>query len=580
MRLFVVALAALCAALATSASAFADVKVTDHPYVRHDGGTDAVIQACSDDAPGPAAGGERQANEPSAAIKPDEPSFIVASANDYCTVPNTADAWQGIYVSRDGGASWLDSLLPGYPGDTSVNNSPLQTNSGDPLVDWDLDGHLYAGGISFNRTVSRGSSFPANGLLYAATFERDAGAPLGIRYLRTVVVSQGVPANFLTFGGRFNDRPNMKVDDWASSPCANNVYMSWTLFPAAGRNQILFARSTDHGQSFSHPIKLETGPASVQGSDIGVGPNGEIYVTWRTFVFNPVFPTTQIMFVKSTDCGRTFSSPQPITSSLIPSDRRDLYVNDGSARDCGDGAFLCVSNFVFHRISTITSVTVAPDGAVYATWSQVNPVAPNDDTYTPDGQSQAVFANSTNGGASWSAPAPIDAQAVGHQFWPDITVDKVTGELSVIFMDSRTDPSPYSPYRPPGNEADATSPCQDSNGVGVQPCNVPNAFVASSTNGGASWASTKVSTIGHQPNFEMFANRDVPFHGDYIWIDTEMGTTFAAWPDNRDVIPGADIREPTQDGFDVLQCRATATSPDTCPNAGGLDQNIYGALVP
>ena len=46
--------------------------------------------------------------------------------------------------------------------------------------------------------------------------------------------------------------------------------------------------------------------------------------------------------------------------------------------------------------------------------------------------------------------------------------------------------------------------------------------------------------------------------------------------DHRDVVPGADIREAPQDGFDVLQCRAAEDELDTCPNAGGLNQNIYG----
>lgn len=39
-----------------------------------------------------------------------------------------------------------------------------------------------------------------------------------------------------------------------------------------------------------------------------------------------------------------------------------------------------------------------------------------------------------------------------------------------------------------------------------------------------------------------------------------------------------DIRETDYvDGFDVFQCRtAAAPAVDTCPNAHGLDQNIYG----
>jgi hypothetical protein len=57
-----------------------------------------------------------------------------------------------------------------------------------------------------------------------------------------------------------------------------------------------------------------------------------------------------------------------------------------------------------------------------------------------------------------------------------------------------------------------------------------------------------------------------------------------AWTDHRDVAPGTDPRYPIDgmDGFDVLQCRAAnpdgTFGPDTCPNAGGLDQNIYGAV--
>ena len=75
----------------------------------------------------------------------------------------------------------------------------------------------------------------------------------------------------------------------------------------------------------------------------------------------------------------------------------------------------------------------------------------------------------------------------------------------------------------------------------------------------------------------MFGDRNVPFHGDYLWIDANGGTAFGVWADNRDVRPGSDSRESSFDGFDVWQCRPTPESPDLCPNAGGLNQNIYGA---
>jgi hypothetical protein len=83
----------------------------------------------------------------------------------------------------------------------------------------------------------------------------------------------------------------------------------------------------------------------------------------------------------------------------------------------------------------------------------------------------------------------------------------------------------------------------------------------------------------------MFGGRDLPFQGDYNWIqmaglDDGSVLAYMTWTDNRDVFEGEDPREADQDGFDVHQCREDlgggVFGPDTCANAGGLDQNIYG----
>ena len=70
MRHFILAVAAFGAAAMFASVATADVKITDQTYVRHDGGTDVTIASCNNDSPGVAAGGERQQNEPTAAIDP------------------------------------------------------------------------------------------------------------------------------------------------------------------------------------------------------------------------------------------------------------------------------------------------------------------------------------------------------------------------------------------------------------------------------------------------------------------------------------------------------------------------------
>ena len=558
-------------------SSSGDVAVSDRAYVRHDGGSDVTISSCSSDATTPTAGGDgggnRQQNEPAVAINPRNPQVMVVGSNDYCPTPTTGDAWMGFYVSRDGGATWVNSLNPGYPTDTSAEGraSPIfgrAGNSGDPIMDWDNEHRLFYGGLSFNRTIANPSNVvtPANGDVIVSTWQYDPSTPLGMNYLRTIIVGQGTPSRF---GGRFNDKPSLRADDWPDSPHEGNVYVSWTLFPGnAGNDEILFARSTDHGASFTHPIKVSKRIAVGQGSDIAVAPDGAVYVFWRQFDIGVPRIDHAIVFVKSTDGGRTFSDPQ-VARPIVPYDRSDRSLTGSFARDCGDGPFECASHFVFHRETSAPNAIVDAGGAVYVTWEQLLPAASDGDTYRPDGQSQVVVSKSTNGGATWSTPVPIDPNATGHQWWPNLEFDRTTRTIVAIYYDSRDDPS-YSMNRPPGNTAAATSPCADAL------CEVLGTYFATSADG-VSWTQLRVHGVGHQPEYEMFGDRDVPFHGDYLWIDANGGIAFGVWADNRDVAPGVDVRELSDDGFDVLQCRSTSESPDLCPNAGGLNQNIYGA---
>ncbi len=55
------------------------------------------------------------------------------------------------------------------------------------------------------------------------------------------------------------------------------------------------------------------------------------------------------------------------------------------------------------------------------------------------------------------------------------------------------------------------------------------------------------------------------------------------WTDTRQVRPGDDPRYRGGEGFDVFQCRTADADgnfgADTCPNAGGVDQDIFGASM-
>jgi hypothetical protein len=101
-------------------SAATDVKVTDQTYVRFDGGSDSATSACSTN--------NRQQNEPSAAVNPNDGDQMVSGANDYCTVPTFGGTWAGFYYTNDGGTELdqqpLARLSDGYhrggPGVTAV----------------------------------------------------------------------------------------------------------------------------------------------------------------------------------------------------------------------------------------------------------------------------------------------------------------------------------------------------------------------------------------------------------------------------------------------------------------------------
>ena len=89
-------------------------------------------------------------------------------------------------------------------------------------------------------------------------------------------------------------------------------------------------------------------------------------------------------------------------------------------------------------------------------------------------------------GVDWSSPRlTIDAVPRGHQWFPDVA--SAAGRLSVVFQDTRADPS-YSPALPPGNT-----------GGGQNSGNGVLAFVAGSSDGGQTW--TWVSNDINAPTF-------------------------------------------------------------------------------
>ena len=609
-RLLVLAAFATGALLAVAAPAVADDNVTSFTWtwVRHDGGTDRALAECNDDASSEVlvdpttedldpndGGSKRQGNEPYSVVDPTDPDTIVTGWNDYCLSDLDA-GWQGFGFSRDGGATWKNSFVPGYPWDDSAlgSLSPLKGNrfAGDPIAAFDSSGRLYVGGISFNRVGA------TNGHVYVARYGAAEG-PNGypVTYEGTVIVGEGTPGR--QFGGIFQDKPMLEVDRTGGMH-DGNVYVCWSRFPGFGQNKIYFSRSTDGGATFSRPVAISRtrDVISAQGCDIAVEADGDVYVTYRTFDQVSPHVVNGLAFNRSTDGGRTFSDTRVIRSIIV-------YNPFDTSRDCGDGPELCPSDFVFHRVPLeprVTSDQTGALGGVYLTYNAVDPatVVPSTTSYSSAGGgrvglSQVYVVRTLSNGASWSNPVAVNP-AQGHQFFPD--VDAHSGRLAVVWQDNRDEPADV--QFPIGNEYVVFDGENRAHSSGEY----VNTFWAALAASGADvdafsfGPAAQASSQAHQSQYEMFGDRQVPFQGDYNWISIHSnGRAYMTWTDNRDVVQGDDnghddLREldPNGDGtlegfdddFDVWQCRAFvsgAYSSDRCPNFGGLDQNIYGLGV-
>ena len=556
-------------------------------------------------------------NEPAVAVDPRNTSVLLGSSNDYCGVYNANDAdghpipvgpiWLGYYRSENAGSSFVSSLVPGYPDDASpygaIAKRQVRTaGSGDPVIAWDAQGRAFFGSESSDDPAGTPKTF---GDAWVATFD-NPGGPTGDpqndgkRYRQTVVVARRSSAPNLL--GKFNDKTAIEADHNSDGRCDNDVYFSWSRFTGnAGGVSIYFSRSTDHGVTFGNP--------DVQFPDIAVTGNSNLYLVFRSFASGRGSEGNSIYYVRSTDCGATFTRPQ-LLQDFIPNDAQDVSDPEaappqsapddpgfeeepseaGDARDCGDFDAHCESGYTFFRRDTQPRATAdqfdtANPDRFYVVYDATKPgtEAPTGTTYGTTesgvGSQAGIFFLRVNGANGTKVgPSLIDAQPIGHQIFPDISADNPSassrGTLHAIWWDSRNDGC-YSVTRPIGNCANRTT--------------VPSldAWGASSTNFGASWAPTRLSDVTSNPNYEQFADRTVPFAGDYLYVSSVNDFAFGVWTDWRDTLQGIDPREDPEDEdgatADVHQCRVFADgawSGDRCPHDRGLDQNIYGDLAP
>lgn len=328
------------------------------------------------------------ANEPSIAVDPNNPNRMAIGWRQFDTVANNFRQ-AGIAYSQDGGLNWTAGVL-----DPGLFRS-------DPVLDFDADGNFYFSSLSSTTSVEMFKSTnggmtwsapvtahggdkqwvaidrtngPGRGNIYqnwniqftccagtdfarsingAASFQSpvvsstpsmkwgtmDVG-PDGTLYMAgsalntanghlfsksvnaqnnsltpTFSAAQAISLGGLSGTGGVNPAGLIGqvsiATDHSSLPSRGNVYVLATVNPAgADPADVMFIRSTDQGNTWSSPVRINNDPAGNTASQwfgtMSVAPNGRIDAIWNDTRNDPTSTFSQLYYAWSVDAGLTW----------------------------------------------------------------------------------------------------------------------------------------------------------------------------------------------------------------------------------------------------------------------------------
>lgn len=525
-----------CALIMALAVTFArtGVATAGHVSPGPTGGTDVKVTADNNNLPStsPATPGfdaqNDAQNEPSIAISRADPRIVAILANDFRMLQRSGFAWTGLYVSSDSGATWFNTMPPGFPTDATPAGAASgllgMTISGDPVVRFDAAGNLYLLALAFTFEANR-NQFGPNNLIYIARYHYTPGTPGGVStptsaanppnftYAFTTIVDRGSVA-LVHAHGRFEDKPWLGIDTNPSSPCFGSVYVAFLKADAErGSQLIVLSRSTDLGLTFSQPrpiaVSGQAGSVSTFAASLHVAADGALYAAYRTG-FTSADPANEVRVVRSDDCGRKFT--KPVTVAPVRALRSPIVPRVGA-------------------LPQVAADDLNPS-TVYVAFPSLSGSPANPDIFV---------ARSTDRGATWEAPTRVNDDTTSQaQFFPTIAVSH--GAVHVAWYDLR----------------DSTPDQQ-----------VLNVYYASSNTSDAAYPlfshNVRVSDVGFDPNCNiLLGSPSGPFIGDYIELDARFDginhIVHVAWADNRDIRPCVPPNIPF---------------PQVPPSQGVFNQNVY-----
>jgi len=425
-------------------------------------------------------------SEEAIAVNPTNPNNIVVFTNVFRREAGlTAGMFLG--VSFDGGQTWKTSLV----GD----NDNLGDACCDPTLSFDKYGNLFMSYLYVVENVVPVALSTDGGMSFHLIANIGAGGSATAS--RTGTDDRGL--------FRFVDQPTI----------ISGENSAWVVFNAGGPMVATGAPVTGLGQvgSFS-PVEVVPGSNNCTYGDVAIGPSGQVMNVCTLTetgqgggkLFTSVDPDGlgpagfgKRVFVTDTHIGGfDFIAPQP---------DRSVDAEPGLAWDRTGGAHAGRVNLVYTR--------------------EVKNESDNTDI---------EVRHSDDNGATWSGPVRVNDDATANsQFLPKISLDPTTGNLAVIWYDSRQDLGSGGPG--------------DTNGLPNDDAQVWGAF--SKDGGGTFTPNIQISAgTSNAPD----SGNSIDF-GDFSGLSFFGGTAHPAWSDNSN---------------------STGNNPD-----GALHQlDIYTAAVP
>ena len=554
-----------------------------------DAGVGESGQQASDSAVG---GIARRAGTPVIVAKKGQPRGKVPAG------ATAAEAWMGLYFSYNRGKDWTTILHPGFPQDMSADgqNSPLYGYEAatDPVIASMTGGRFALGGVVFTRGFQSA---------VFVSMWRDVPDAEGRHQIKSEGAHIVLQLGSQSSNGVFTDKPAITADinRFSSDPEAcGPVYIAFSIFDGAlsngnFRTKLMFSRSTDCGQTWQNPFKINGNTNRNQGLALAVNPNnGDVYAVWRSL--NP----NQIMMVKSTDGGLNFTAPMVIAGEIASYDQPTQGTPSYSFRS-----------------NSFPTIAVDAAGRIHVAFQARRPI---------NGAPLIYGIMSSNGGSTWSTPKALQPEwsdtpprgsawaldgvpagttrIAGPQVMPSVVFSR--GRLMLLYYEAHGSISPTFISGIDREMAARVVQLNPENQDVLSSMFVTRYTFHQSTNDIATVPfSAPLARAVHRPNLPMYKLATSPFIGDYIalaasspmirntaaatpaWIwatnpsDPPSATFHAVWTDNRDVIfPGIDAASTTGSlGGNWALYSPPGTGAPSCLNLGSRNANIYTAEI-